>query len=315
MTWHRYQLAFRLRTPLHAGYQKIGYLQRTRRYVPARTMRGAAIARLAALLGVTGDTSYQQLLREANDRIAFGYFFPALAASAPLRPSLCDGMPSYRTDGDNPQVLKAADFDRLFITSITSTALDDRRRSALDGSLHEVECLSPLTSTEEEPQTVYLTGALYVKDNAGAGHHLDLTTTDGQVRLRLPDSMCSLFEQVFDGMQAGGERKYGFGRLAYTSAKLDPPAVDLGDGPRPILHIPGNTPFDAHADAALCQQATGSLEPLLGRETREGSRFGQSLSKVSVCWVPGSYPHTDGDYLLRDDGTFARQNPAPDASG
>lgn len=307
MTWLPYRLTFRLCSPLHAGFHKVGYLQRTRRYVPARTMRGAAIARLAAVLGLTGDNAYRALQDEADRRLAFGYFYPALETSGSYQPTLVGGETRYvSAQGD---WLTPAAFDRLFLTTITSTAIQDRQRSALDGSLHEVECLAPVTSTEE---AVYLTGCLFVANHGGPGSWLALNPANSDVQLRHAGQKVSLFSDVLDGIQAGGERRYGFGCLSLVQMEeQQPPGFD-GTGTWPAYTIAANAPFGAHTDVVACPTAYGSIEPLLGRITTQGNRFGQTLSEAHICWTPESGPNPEmaGTYELRSDGILYRQ-PSP----
>ena len=38
MTWHCFRLTYELRSPLHIGYHKVGNVQRTRYYIPARNL-------------------------------------------------------------------------------------------------------------------------------------------------------------------------------------------------------------------------------------------------------------------------------------
>jgi len=41
MTWQLFQVTYELHSPLHIGYHKIGNLQRTRYYIPARNLWAA----------------------------------------------------------------------------------------------------------------------------------------------------------------------------------------------------------------------------------------------------------------------------------
>src|ERR1051326_8782018 len=92
MAWGFYELRFRLLSPLHIGHQKIGNIQRTRHYVPARTLWGALTARLTrdakacALTGVD-EGDYVGMGALIKQQIAFSYFFPAVKDQPPVLPN------------------------------------------------------------------------------------------------------------------------------------------------------------------------------------------------------------------------------------
>lgn len=91
MAWTFYELRFRLLSPLHIGHQKIGNIQRTRHYVPARVLWGALTARLtrdgrARRLANVGEGDYVGMGTLVKEQIAFTYFYPAVAGQPPVFP-------------------------------------------------------------------------------------------------------------------------------------------------------------------------------------------------------------------------------------
>ena len=156
MTWRAYRLTFRLLSPLHVGYYKLGNLQRTRHYVPGRNFWAAATARLTRLLS---GHDYEAVGGFVRRHMAFGYFFPAVTEDAPLYPSYDAGGVSY---GPPETTLPAEHFEHLLLSSYAATALDDDRRAATEGSLHEVECLLSL-ATSGAP--VFLIGHVFARED------------------------------------------------------------------------------------------------------------------------------------------------------
>ena len=75
MTWTAYQVSFRLLSPLHIGWRKLGNLQQTRPYVPGRSLWGALTARLTReLVGC----NYRCIGAKVDKELAFTYFYPSI---------------------------------------------------------------------------------------------------------------------------------------------------------------------------------------------------------------------------------------------
>lgn len=264
MKWTAYRVVFRLMSPLHIGYLKIGNVQRTRPYVMAKALWGALTARLTRDCPELG-SDYQVVGQCVREQLAFSYFYPALECDRPL-------YPDYTLEGlrYGPEQMEPEEFAWCLIASYASTALDAQRASAEEGSLHEVEFVSPWVRAKEKDcsKPVYLVG--YIFERQG----------------------CELrWREVLDRLQLGGERKYGWGRVC----KQEEPKVegtffgyelDL-NGFRPRVKIKKCQPLLAHGvlDGLA---AKGQIEPLVGRETENGGKFGAHLSRARICWVPGS---------------------------
>lgn len=257
--WKLYRVVFRLHSPLHVGWLKIGNLMRTRPYVLGKTIWGAVTAALA-MKQFSGD--FLKTREKVSRSLAFSYFYPALEKEAPLWPCYTDEGLCY-----GAACMPAAEFERRLLAAYGSTALDYSCNAAAAGSLHEVEFISPYDHQEGKP--VYLVG--YIFERQGS-----------QVR----------WQDVLSTLWLGGERKSGWGQVRLDekpspSEKLFGCALIL-DEERPAVKVEANRPILAHA-VAHGIRAQGQIEPLVGRETREAARFGEVLpSWVPICWVPGS---------------------------
>ena len=180
MDWVHYALRFRLRSPLHVGHRRVGNLMQTKPYVPGKPLWAALTARL------TRDThtypsraDYKCVGDTLAKNFRFGYLWPSL-------------------DGERPCFFWDYEgFEYTLLASYVSTALDYSRSAADEGTLHEVEYLSPYTRDEGRP--VFLVGDLWVQDS-------------------LPEKLNG-WKDALGRIQLGGERSYGWGRVRLLEIK------------------------------------------------------------------------------------------------
>lgn len=286
MSWQAYKLIFRLETPLHIGYHKLGNIQRTRWYVTGRVLWGALTANLVR---INNTSDYVSMGKKVNQSLAFSYLYPTLRqdGNTPLYPHFRNNQVVF-----GEAKMKAEEFEFKFISSYASTALDYfTQQAAKIGSLHEVEFISP--KTKDKGEQVYLTGYLFVEDK-------------NQPELQ----PC---REALGRVQLGGERKYGFGRLSLATEIV--PVTDgrffsnwemvLGDA-RPVIKLRNEQHLLAHTLIDSGVEANGTLEPLVGRETRNQDKFGTEPSEARICWVPGTVVNTSQNFRIGDYGIWEK---------
>jgi len=273
MTWQLFRVTYELHSPLHIGYHKVGNVQRTRYYLPARNLWAATTERLTRggfQPNSAAQDAYNAVGQWVQANCAFSYFFVQEGDKLLY--------PRYDDDGLRYGGLKAHKFERRYLAAHVTTALDAATTSAESGSLHEVELIA---TYDREGNRTKLGGWVFLRD---AG--MNVLGAESKWRDWLGE------------LQVGGERRYGFGRLRMVG-KLEPVeslngyATELS-GERPHVRLQSGDAFLAHT---LTQEvnARGQIEPLVGRETRDkdgsqkdSTRFGQYLTRAQVCWVPGS---------------------------
>jgi hypothetical protein len=265
MGWQAYKVVFRLLSPMHIGYQKVGNIQRTRPYVTGKVIWGALTARLTReKYPAPQRKHYEHVSEEVNQNLAFTYFFPAIDPEAPLYPWY------HRQKGliYGQQEMAVDLFTYLFLGTYASTALDYTHFVAEEGTLHEVEMILPHTRTGEQ---VYLVGYILAKNGGVPG-----------------------WKDALGKLQLGGERGYGWGRVKLQGEPFEEERIfgyepeDMTSWP-PRIKLPQCKPILAHALAADFQEGLlGPIEPLVGRETREAKGFGRIVPKAQICWAPGS---------------------------
>ena len=107
MDWQPYRLVYQAKSPIHIGYRTLGFIQRTRYYIPGRALWGAITANLTRAYG-----SYEQygpVGEDVKSSILFSYFYPAPEPDKPLLPCFtADGLMFASPDGK--QRLSQGDF-------------------------------------------------------------------------------------------------------------------------------------------------------------------------------------------------------------
>ena len=277
MNWIGYRVVFRLRSPLHIGWRKAGNVQVTRPYLTGRSFWGALTERLVrdraatATQMATDSNGYQEVGKQVNEMLAFTYFYPAL-----------------QSDNDYQVVWTWDDertFRRRFLSSYQSTALVYPAHSAAEGSLHEIEFLSPHTLDTADP--VYLVGYVFA--------HKDCS-------LRWRDALTRL--------QFGGERGYGWGKTELVSLeKADDVfgyAVDCS-GHRPVITVPKGERLLVHTKPDQAMIA-GEVEPLVGREWHNNSGTGASITHFGVVYAPGGIATNEHCFAVESFGLWQKQS-------
>ena len=288
MKWQMYIATYELRSPLHIGYHKVGNLQRTRTYIPARNLWGAVTEALTRRGFSTTDApqgDYQQIGEWVKHHCAFGYWF--------IRENDEPLAPHYEGNRLKYGPLTAAEFERRYLDAHVTTALDAATTSAQAGSLHEVEFIAPYHPVKPGKQEAALP-----------------TTIGGWVFL---DEVAqpllgeeSQWRAFLETLQVGGERRYGFGQLRLTELELKAESnleklewmLDAG---RPCIEVLPGCPLLAHT-LITGVEARGDIEPLVGRETHNSHTFGRVLTSSRVCWTPGSVLTSPARLEIHQDG-------------
>ncbi|MBX7237243.1 MAG: hypothetical protein K1X65_22870 [Caldilineales bacterium] len=196
----------------------------------------------------------------------------------------------YPTTGEEVELWPWDDPDQFawrFLGSYASTALNYSQFSAAEGSLHETEFIAPTT---REGQPVNLHG--YVCEREGSA---------------LP------WRQALERLHLGGERTYGWGRLALkteptaATALFGRHAVELrGERPEIVLETGSSLLAHTQANGDGAILASGRVTPLVGRETPAASEHGRRLSSAVICWEPGSKTVADALIAIGSFGIWQR---------
>lgn len=291
MTWRLYEVVLRLRSPMHIGCGKVGNMQRTRGYVVGRVFWGALTQRLTRdqMRGVgpaVDSGPYHEMGKRVHNSLAYTYFYPALKT---------DNGADYGVAWPWQER-----FSARFLGSYVSTALAYPNQCADEGTLHEVEFISPYTTDTGEP--VFLKGYVFETDNA-------------------PE-----WQKALGRIQLGAERCYGWGRVEPVEpvkvAECSPTSHIFGgvarmnlNNDRPIVSIDvtsgASKALLAHA-LTEGLEASGTIEPLVGREWRscrtQNRYAGQHVEFSGVCFQPGSHILESGQFEIGKFGVWKKVN-------
>ena len=283
--WNLYRVRARLASPLHVGWRTVGNLKMTRPYVPGRSLWGALTCRLAR---DKFDGGYARASAIINDCVRFSYLFASDSG---------DGVDLW------PWGTSLPDFSWRFLHSYASTALT-HAKSKLDGSLHETELLAPYSRNGSSP--VWLHGYYWIRSNGPADK-----------------DFADAVQSAWPLLQLGGERSYGWGRLAQCrTERVEDDHKLFGtwqwsakDGDV-WVGTPNSAATIAHVVVDDETSATGSFEVVVSRTTdMEGKagQFGRTLTKAEICWAPGSSFSDDGGFRIGSYGLWRLWN-APSGS-
>ncbi len=303
MEWKVYKVVFRIKAPIHIGYRKYGNLMETRPYIPARVFLGALTARITrTVFGPTQNWRYYRIVGEIlNQVLTASYFYPTTNADGKIKVFPWDD--EFLHYG--------------FVGSYVSTALQQQERASEDGSLHEVEFISP--RTRNGGKQVYLSGYFFVRENVDrrnipASLLENLKTGNAKLNLledeieqletilkeiedneKLKEIISKVFEwkTIVEALQVGGERGYGWGMIELQNTEehtkeqiFNRYSVDQS-GNRPGIKIEKEDPLPCHLIAQDNPSViTGYPEPLVRREWRKGP--GSKIVFDGLSYPPGA---------------------------
>jgi len=284
MAWQAYRWIWRLESPVHVGLSPAGSLNRTRIYIPARTMWGALTAVLARQTASGAWPNYQGIGKDLQEKARFSYLYPAEQVSGQWQPWLPryeegQGLCWQRQDGGDP--LSDRIFRQRLLATHPGTAIDPASDSAAGGTLREVEYILP--RWRDTATLVALVGYVFLRDGND------------------PHGLKDVEE-----LWIGGEGRYGFGclRRVRLDGDLWQPAsdcfgipLDLG-GSDPILQNPQF--IRAHTPPEGEPVERGAWEVVLGWDC--GSLYTEAC--VFPCWAPGSKSKGGKYFRIQGDGLW-----------
>lgn len=297
--WECYKLRFKIVSPIHVGYgSKLGVINKTRYYIPGKTMWGAVTASFTReLMELTENYDselYNVVGQFIQKNMIFTYFYP-LTGKNILYPHWTDeGFGFGKKNKDGTFLISKEEFEREFISSYISTAINKTSKTARDESLHEFEIITP-----KSPKALEFRGYLFIdKEEVNKDNKMDLFIKElkkDEITLKKGDKSLNLFESI-KKLQVGGERNYGLGWLELQDHSIcksnkvnlydSGVYVDLNDlsinldGSVTLAHVKLNSEL---------KEVKGDLEPLTGRRWDKEKGPGKNCDDdVEICLTPGT---------------------------
>lgn len=272
-----YQAKYRAISPVHIGYRMIGFLNTTRYYITGKVMWGAMTAQLTRrLFEEPTSNDYRNTGEFIKKHIRTTYFFPYVSDVLYL--------PVYTEEGLKYDDLIRSDFEKKFVHSRVSTALD-KTGSAEDESLHEVEYIRNKVEINENVENVYWVGYIFVDKNE-ENKGIEVVTSGDQFTVVAEGTKVEALG-FLGRISVGGERNYGFGKLELRKENLQKTTAEIFD-----CAVEGNKVESLIALGHVEYYDTnyiGEIEPLVGRDWGERG-VGRSNKKIdsNICFVPGT---------------------------
>jgi hypothetical protein len=272
--WQAYRLVYKLQSNLLIGWHTLGYINRTRFYITGKNMWASFTDNLTRSQkdssGLAGYTTNGDILKE---KVLLSYFYPAVKLDEPL-------LPQYTKDGLFYGHQTVEEFEKKYVSSFGKTAILPESNAKEDESLHEMEFMT----SGVDGQSLNFVGYLFVQNKT----EIDGVAVDEKY-------IRDIFSEIF----VGGERKYGWGRLALAEIVEDKIFFKhelILTEDKPVLKIKKDTFLPAHTPVREDIPFKGSIETFVGRDWGDvvdgkGVRMfgsGRKISDAKLCWEPGS---------------------------
>lgn len=280
MTWKCYECLFQIKSPLHIGFHKVLHFAKTRMYVPGRLLWAALTAKLAPMVGM----EYQVVGEFLKKSMRFGYFY--LYSGEVLY------LPKYTEHGLKFDSLFLSEFEKKFISSKASVAIEPESLTAHEGMLYEVEFISPYTVDTSEQ--VFLKGYIWIREFEENRMKLLIEKKDFVLKNNNEKTL-NLENELLDCLQIGGERRCGFGLIKLKKF------VEINSGNLNgfkgnwksnnedlIIELKKDEPIWAHLKCSNFLALKGDIEPLIEREWDLYKGAGKKIKSYGLFWVPGS---------------------------
>ncbi len=299
--WARYKVYLEAKAPIHVGYgAKLGVVDRTRYYIPAKNVWGALTSLIAkSVMKNYSPKIYQRIGEFLNENIKFSYFYPVEYKRANGKIQVQQVFaPCHKEDGlkfgvcKDKKAIFLEEFERIFISSFVSTAIDKTSKSAEEGSLHEIEFIRDRIKCGTEVKPTVFVGYFFVREE-----YLKIKV-ETVVKISFADYI-EVDGNKLNEMWIGGERNYGFGRTKVLLEKINDVEINLFDSGMLVdvtkdqLIVSGGDELRIALSHVSIENldiklVKGDIEPFIGREWGEiGS--GQKISQVAkICITPGS---------------------------
>ncbi|MDW7679421.1 MAG: hypothetical protein SCK70_02585 [bacterium] len=312
MNWNVYFLKYQLASPIHIGNLALGNVQKTKLYIPGKTLWGAATAILTySHFRSPSFKDYQAVGEYVRQAVRFGYFF--------IEDDSDRSVPIWSSRGlryGSKMKLTQEEMEFLFLYSEASTAIIKNQFAADPSTLHETEYVWPQNRNEENgTKSIYFSGYVYL-----CRQKSDILNFPNDIAL------LSQLKTLF----IGANRRMGNGKLILQTSLIgiESEMIDQ-DPPRPskldrlFYHETEDDAFVikeersdksiATADIVFNNKSSsniinGIVKPLIEREWLPSMNgkcgAGQKLSDAVIAWEPGSIVKSNQTIVVGDFGRW-----------
>jgi len=284
MSWKMYRWVWQVKSPIHIGWAPSGALNRTKLYIPARTIWGAFTAEIARRRANNSFPNYDSVGAELQKNIRFTYLYPA----EKINGNWSAWLPSYKLNGftselpvwnneeESKKYLSHRKFKKILLASLPSTAINPKTFSADESTLREIEVIKQYWKENGlDDNQVSFVGYVFIRDEG-------------------------LKNEVFtiNELFIGADTRYGFGGVV---RKEDPLLQDKCFGKEVKL--------DAVNPVVKADTILGHVKA----NSRGGFNFSGSVELVQqwdkekilisgLAWMPGSFTSEEKEFVILQNG-------------
>jgi hypothetical protein len=298
---------------LHIGYYKSSHLKKTRYYAGGRLIWAALTSKLTKLLSID---NYEMIGDYLKNVLRIGYLFPYAKGSLYL--------PKYTSEGlffnCSPDPISKDDFERRFVSSIKSTAINPLSQTSEEEMLFEIEFIMPYTRERENEigRKTFLKGLVWINLDSKLDQ-IKIEIKNNDVIINYNNLNINFQKELANRFQIGGERTYGLGLielLDFSEIKKkqikDFPSIWFSKNNEIYLKIKRNEaiwcPLLYREDISFKKKGDleikGDLEPLVGRKWSKESGAGKDLTFKGFIWKPGTIANQNITCKINEDGLF-----------
>lgn len=198
MKWEMYRWVWILKSPVHLGISPAGMINRTRLYIPARTIWGSLTAEISRNEPNFREDIYDQIGQELQDKVRFTYLYPAQWEGNTWLAWLPDYSNGLKWQCERTS-LSEREFRKKILFSIAATAIEPSSDTVEEGTLREMEIVQNYWRDNiEQSSPLAFVGYVFFTDSL------------------IKDKVFKI-KEIF----VGADIRYGFGRLFLSSLDRD----------------------------------------------------------------------------------------------
>ena len=296
--WKRIDIIFKLKSPLHIGYMPFrgSVVSPTRYYVPGKNFWGAVTRKLTEHLFENPDASkYREIGEKVINNFRFSYFY--------LFDEEIAYLPCYKNNelkfGNGNKLIDKFEFEHRFIGSRILTAIDGRSGTAKDESLHEIEFINnSFKDKNGNFGDTKIIGCVWVRENAKIDEKNIAIKEDG---IFIGDF------NIIEELILGGESKYGFGHVLFSSINnVRFPMKEKVEDDKIKVEINKEESLPAHFKYEKNIKFMGEIELLTGRGYFDPEKLKNDKNNTKIAGNPGGIISKPQYYF--SPGTVLRDN-------
>ena len=279
MTWEMYRWVWCLESPIHLGIAPAGVVNRTRLYVPAKTIWGALTAEIARREANDKEPLYEEIGQKLQKKVRFTYLYPAewtgQSWTAWLSSYTKERGFCWCCEDKSRDPLPDRKFRAKLLFSLPGTAIDPSSNTAEESALREMEFICKRwRDGNYECSKVAFVGYVFFNDDS------------------IKEQVLSI-EELF----IGADTRYGFGRIEL----VEPPTKAAQCFGEEVI-LDKSDPW-IKTDTVLAHVKAGNVKLMGSFELLQHWDRGK-IAISGLAWSPGSFAEKKERFAVLPSGLW-----------